>query len=214
MDNYLYIVNINILDNDNIYNKAYQSISKDRKEKVDKLKFIKDKKLSILAEIILKKALSELKLDNNVEYTYNKYKKPYLKSNVFFNISHSGEYVICALSDDEIGCDIEYIRDIDLKIAKKYFNNDEYDAIINSDNKLDLFYRYWTLKESFMKSLGLGFNLELDSFKIDIKAKANVIQNINSNHYYLKEVNIDDYKCSVCLANNRELKIKYINKIL
>lgn len=213
MDNYLYIANIKLLENNDVYNKAYQLISKDRKEKVDKLKFINDKKLSILAEIILKKALKELNLNNNIEYIYNEYKKPYLKNNVFFNISHSGEYVICVLSDNEVGCDIEYIRDIDLKIAKKYFNNDEYQSIINSNNKLDTFYRYWTLKESYIKLLGLGLNLELDSFKIDISNKLNFTQNINNNLYYLKEVDIDGYKSSICLLNDKDLKINNVKNL-
>ena len=211
MDNYLYIANINLLDDKNTYDKAYQSLSNQRREKVDKLKFVNDKKLSILSEILLKKALIELNVDSNIELTYNKYQKPYLKNNdIYFNISHSGEYVICAISKDEVGCDIEYIKNIDMKIANKFFNENEYNTILNSNNQLDTFYRIWTLKESFMKNLGLGFNIELNSFEIVLSNNPTVKQNINNNKYYFKEIEINNYKCSVCLLNDNDVIVKNI----
>lgn len=212
MDNYLYIASINLLDDKNTYDKAYQSLSNQRREKVDKFKFVNDKKLSILSEILLKKALIELNVDSDIELTYNKYQKPYLKNNdIYFNISHSGEYVICAISKDEVGCDIEYIKDIDMKIANKFFNENEYKTILNSNNQLDTFYRIWTLKESFMKNLGLGFNIELNSFEIVLSNNPTVKQNINNNNkYYFKEIEINNYKCSVCLLNDNDVIVKNI----
>ena len=212
MDNYLYIASIDLLENNDTYNKAYQIISKQRRDKVDKLKFINDKKLSILSEVLLKKALTDLNIDINFELTYNKYQKPYLYNNdIYFNISHSVEYAICAISKDEVGCDIEYIKDIDMRIANKFFTNNEYNTIINSNNHLDTFYRIWTLKESFMKNLGLGFNLELNDFEIELSNNPIVIQKINNNKYYFKEIEINDYKCSVCLLNNNDVVVRKIS---
>lgn len=211
MDNYLYIANINLLDDKNTYDKAYQSLSNQRREKVDKLKFINDKKLSILSEILLKNALVELNVDSDIGLTYNKYQKPYLKNNdIYFNISHSGEYVICAISKDEVGCDIEYIKDIDMKIANKFFYENEYKTILNSNKQLETFYRIWTLKESFMKNLGLGFNIELNSFEIVLSNNPVVIQKINNNKYYFKEIDIKNYKCSICLLNDNDVIVKEV----
>lgn len=212
MDNYLFIASINLLEDKDTYDKAYQSLSKQRRDKVDKLKFINDKKLSILSEIVLKKALTDLKIKSDIELTYNQYQKPYLKNNeIYFNISHSGEYVICAISNDEVGCDIELIKDIDMKIANKFFNDNEYKAIINSNSQLDTFYRIWTLKESFMKNLGLGFNIELNSFEITLASNPMVNQNMNSNRYYFKEIDINNYKCSICLLNDNDVIVKNIS---
>ena len=137
-------------------------------ENVDKFKFLKDKKLSILSEVLLKIAFDTLNINSSFNYKYNKQGKPYLEDigNIKFNISHSGEYVICLVSNDEVGCDIEEIKDINLNIANKFFYNTEYTNIFNSSNKIDTFYRYWTLKESFIKSVGLGLSLDLNSFEI------------------------------------------------
>ena len=70
----------------------------------------------------------------------------------------------------EVGADVEYIDpEIDLNIAKNYFYNSEYENIMKSPNKADEFFKYWVLKESYMKYTGLGMNLQLDSFEILIE---------------------------------------------
>ena len=52
--------------------------------------------------------------------------------------------VLCAISDMEVGADIEYIDSaIDLNIAKHYFYNREYENIMNAKNSPDEFFKYW-----------------------------------------------------------------------
>ena len=216
INNYLYISKINILDNEEDYNKAYNSLSSFRKNKVDKYKFINDKKLAIIAELLLKIGLKDLGIYDDVEYEFNKYNKPYLKNidNLFFNYSHSKDFVICLLSSDEVGCDIEYIRDIDINSMSKFFNDSERTFINKSNNKLDSFYRFWTLKESFMKAVGYGFNIDLKDFEIIFNDNnVDIKESINNNKYYFKEINIDNYKCSLCLLNDKDLIIKHIDHL-
>ncbi|WP_288266751.1 4'-phosphopantetheinyl transferase superfamily protein [uncultured Methanobrevibacter sp.] len=150
--------------------KAYSSVSKDRQDKIDFYRFEKDKKLSAGAYLLLKKLLSEENITNPLFKT-EKYGKAYISNfeNVYFNLSHSGKMVLCAISDREVGVDIEYSDPkIDLNIAKLYFYNGEYESIMNSQNPADEFFKYWVLKESYMKYTGLGMNLKLDSFEIKI----------------------------------------------
>ena len=104
--------------------------------------------------------------------------------------------VLCAISDKEVGVDIEYIDpEIDLNIAKHYFYNSEYENIMNCENSSDEFFKYWVLKESYMKYTGLGMNLKLDSFEIitnkDIRLK-NDNKNLKFNVFDIK-----DYKIAV-----------------
>ena len=78
----------------------------------------------------------------------------------------------------EVGVDVEITDpEIDLNIARNYFYNSEYENIMKSDNPSEEFFKYWVLKESYMKYTGLGFNLSLDSFEIilddEIKLKNN-----------------------------------------
>ena len=88
---------------------------------------------------------------------------------------------MCAISDREVGVDVEYVDpEIDLDIAKHYFYNSEYETIMNSNNPSDEFFKFWVLKEGYMKYTGLGMNLELDSFEIIFKDRIR-LKNDNEN---------------------------------
>ena len=142
----------------------------------------------------MKKLLSEENITNPLFKT-EKHGKAYISNheNIHFNLSHSGKVVLCAISDREVGIDIEYIDpEIDLNIAKHYFYNSEYENIMKAENRFEEFFKFWVLKESYMKYTGLGMNLELDSFEIviddEIKLK-NDNENLKFNLF-----DIENYK--------------------
>lgn len=175
--------------------KAYSLVSKDRQDKIDFYRFDKDKKLSAGAYLLLKKLLAEENITNPTFRT-GKYGKTYLsnREDIYFNMSHSGKMVLCAVSDMEVGVDIEYIDSgIDLNIAKNYFYNSEYEGIMNSKNPPEEFFRYWVLKESYMKYTGLGMNLELDAFEIIIEDEIRLKddnENLKFNLFKIKDYEI------------------------
>jgi 4'-phosphopantetheinyl transferase len=177
--------------------KAYNSVSKDRQDKIDFYRFKKDKKLSAGAYLLLKKLLSEENITNPLFKT-EKYGKAYISNfeNVYFNLSHSGKMVLCAISDREVGVDIEYSDpEIDLNIAKLYFYNGEYESIMNSQNPADEFFKYWVLKESYMKYTGLGMNLKLDSFEIKIGDEIKLKNDDEGLKFNL--FNVENYKIGI-----------------
>ena len=177
--------------------KAYNLVSKNRQEKIDFYRFDKDKKLSCGAYLLLKKLLAEKNITNPIFKT-EKYGKVYISNheNIHFNLSHSGKIVLCAISDMEVGADVEYIdREIDLNIAKHYFYNREYENIMNAKNRPEEFFKYWVLKESYMKYTGLGMNLKLNSFEIIIEDKIR-LKNDNSNLKF-SLFDIEDYKIGI-----------------
>lgn len=177
--------------------KAYNSVSKDRQDKIDFYRFEKDKKLSAGAYLLLKKLLSEENITNPLFKT-EKYGKAYISNfeNVYFNLSHSGKMVLCAISDREVGVDIEYSDpEIDLNIAKLYFYNGEYESIMNSQNPADEFFKYWVLKESYMKYTGLGMNLKLDSFEIKIGDEIKLKNDDEGLKFNL--FNVENYKIGI-----------------
>ena len=172
---------------------AYNSVSKNRQKKIDFYRFDKDKKLSAGAYLLLKKLLIDEKITKPLFKT-GKYGKAYISNyeNIYFNLSHSGKMVLCAISDMEVGADIEYIDSkIDLNIAKHYFYNSEYENIMNSKNHAYEFFKYWVLKESYMKYTGLGMNLNLDSFEIIINNEIK-LKNDNKNLIF-NLFNIENY---------------------
>lgn len=171
--------------------KSYHLVSKNRQKKIDFYRFEKDKKLSCGAYLLLKKLLSEENIIDPIFKT-EKYGKAYISNyeNIRFNLSHSGEIVLCAISDMEVGVDVENIdSQIDLNIAKHYFFNSEYENIMKAENRPEKFFKYWVLKESYMKYTGLGMNLDLDSFEIiiddEIRLK-NDLENLKFNLFDIK----------------------------
>jgi len=103
---------------------------------------------------------------NDCQLTYTENEKPYLKnSSVYFNISHSGDYVVLATSHREIGVDIEKINTYSNKVAVRCFTQQEYEWMLHEGDN-EAFFRLWTAKESVMKASGLGFSLPPESFSV------------------------------------------------
>ena len=109
-------------------------------------------------------------------WEYVRRQSPQIMSNdVVYNLSHSGHYVMCAYSDKadaKVGCDLEMVGRQRLSVAKRFFCEAEYQHILNTrseEEQLRLFYRYWVLKESFMKATREGMALGTDTFEIGWK---------------------------------------------
>lgn len=107
--------------------------------------------------------------------SYNNSGKPTLP-NLFFNISHSSTYVVCAFSEEiEMGIDIEVIREMEIANFKSWFTAKEWAIILNSSNSSVSLLNYWTAKESVLKVVGTDL------------AKAAEIEVINKDKAVYKE---------------------------
>lgn len=99
------------------------------------------------------------------------YGKPYLIDypNCHFNISHSGDFLLIAISQlGAVGIDIEqiksYSRDFSALVAKCFATSEQHYWHNLADNeKVAEFYRFWTRKEAFVKAVGRGLAMGLQS---------------------------------------------------
>ena len=94
-------------------------------------------------------------------YRYGKNGKPYLTDSSFqFNLSHSGDFVFCGVSEQEIGVDIQKIQgDHELCLAKRFFADPECQALEACENeelRRRMFFRMWVRKEAYGKLTGAG----------------------------------------------------------
>ena len=188
------------------FNRIYETMPAWRKEKINSYRFKKDKDLSLIAGVLLKEACIDFGIegmDENIVLGENG-KPAFRDSNIKFSISHSGDKVMCAMSEKNIGCDVEKKEKIKEKIADRFFADKENEYIHLSDDKDDAFFRIWTLKESFMKCTGLGMKLPLNEFEIEISGdEIKVNQNICDKTFIFKEYDFDDgYKYSLCIEEN------------
>ena len=158
----VYITNIEPLGDEGLYQSLYELMPAYRREKIDRLKCVLDKHRSLAVGALLMYALAKSDISLSTPIKVEENGKPYLEGNpVYFNLSHSGNMVMCAISDMRVGCDIELMKkQPNLRVAKRFFAKEEYESIKeNSD-----FYRLWTLKESYVKLNGEGIKGIADSF--------------------------------------------------
>lgn len=89
---------------------------------------------------------------------YGPFGKPYLRDypNIHFNISHSGQYVACAVADRPVGIDVQVIGTYRPEVAVRVCSRDELAGIEVSDNPASEFTKLWTRKEAYLKMLGCG----------------------------------------------------------
>lgn len=212
----VYSAEVLCLNDEDVFKSACEKVNPQRRLKIDRLKFKKDKLLSLGAGLLLKKAFRDFGIDyENAVFSENEYGKPYIKnSDIQFSLSHCGTYAMCAVSDTAVGCDIEYVTDFDIRIAEKFFCKTEYERLALISDKAerqDLFFRYWTLKESFVKALGRGLSIPLDSFRIEFNERPFV----KDTKFYFKEFNLNDgYKRCVCSEYEKIGDIKEIDLML
>ena len=110
---------------------------------------------------------------------------------------------MCIMSENPVGCDVEQISMPDIKIAKRFFSEPEIAKIVSyagEKEQADCFFRFWTLKESFIKCVGQGLSVPLNEFTILLDREvAGIMQSIDDGFYSLGECNLDGgYKYAWC----------------
>ena len=92
------------------------------------------------------------------EFARSAYGKPYLPRHpeVHLSISHSGNYVVCGVSDRPIGVDIQRIVRYDPDVAERVCSAEELKRLKSSPDKASEFTRLWAQKEAVLKQRGTG----------------------------------------------------------
>lgn len=105
------------------------------------------------------------------EFAYEKEGKPYLVRypKLHFNLSHSGDYVCCAVGSTPVGIDIQKITKVKEGLARRFFTDKDNRnlASCSKEDREKLFFRMWSIKESYMKLTGRGMAKGLNTFEID-----------------------------------------------
>ena len=127
---------------------------------------VRTKHMSEMGGRLLEYAVSRLYRIGIPELTRGRenHGKPYFINHpeIRFNISHTGNLVMCAVSDFEIGIDVQEKEQINTdRIAKKIMSPGEYEKYLAGSERRDFFYRVWVMKESYVKWTGDGITREL-----------------------------------------------------
>ncbi len=174
----------------------FDMMSDERKETVRKLKIPQKQKAKIVADNLCRNAISDFCgiANDKIEFGISKNGKPYAKSlDIHFNISHSGDMVVCAVSDKEIGIDIEKIREINPRASEKFACKKEIEYINSHKNG---FFEIWTLKEAYFKCISTGLGADIKNVSFTINDKEIICS--ETNFELLFHEIAEGYICSTC----------------
>ncbi len=192
------------------FEKILNCLPCDRVMKIKKFRKYEDSLRTLTAEVLIRTiACTRLKKDNeSIKFETGKHGKPYIpnQDDFHFNLSHSGDWVVCAVSHRPVGIDVEKIKEVDFAIANRFFSAQEARDLFlkEGEERKDYFFNLWTLKESYIKADGRGLSLPLNSFSFKIeKSKILFTTDNDLKDCFFKIYDIDnEYKVSVCSLEN------------
>lgn len=154
-------------------------------------------------------------------FTCNEFGKPALKhSPIHFNVSHSGEWVVCGFDTNEIGVDIEKHHTVNWTIARRFYSIAENARLAQcqSDDLRDkAFFDIGVSKESYIKAIGIGLRCPLASFSCipgtDVRHVAFCSDDDSLPAKNFRLLKIDPgYSCAVCFGDPAtEIETKVYN---
>ena len=192
---------------ENVYKNLLKFLSLQRREKCLSFRMKSDRLRCLYSALFLNYVLKKRMTEKPI-FVYGKYGKPYIKhGGVWVNISHSGKYRALSFGDEESGIDIEKKEVSDINILKSCFTDLQWKNITESSLVHDEFYKNWTLKESFVKFLGEGLTMDINSFEYE---NNNIFyKNMTYAYRYFDEINGYSMCCS-CKSGNFGKDIKYV----
>ena len=170
----------------------------------------KEKAMNYKNEIDQIRSLASSYLINslsNEPLLFNDMGKPFFENGPSFNVSHSGQYIVMAVSNKDIGVDIEENKEKDMSSLIRIFNEAEAKMIKEHAD----FYYLWCAKESLIKCIGSSIN----RIKEIPALPFNGVKVFNGKHYYVKTFIEDKHIISITRLGDEpfDVKIEKINQL-
>jgi len=156
----------------------FDNLAADEQARAERFYFKRDREHFVVARGVLRAILGGYlnRTPKSLSFCYGPHGKPALAGEyggdaIRFNVSHSHAVALYAVTRGrEVGIDVEHIR-FNLpvaEIAEQFFSRREAAMLRSLPTELQhqAFFRCWTLKEAYIKALGVGFSLPLDQFDL------------------------------------------------
>lgn len=143
--------------------------------------------------------------------------KPCFKTHteIHFNISHTDGLVVCAFSDEPVGIDVETIHEFKDSLPRRVLTEKEQEILFQYKDHVEKyreqFFRFWTLKESYLKWDGSGFYKEPQTFSFEPDPNRESVWKLSSdeNMHFCQEILDEKYVLAICSA--KESEYSFIN---
>ncbi|KOX75794.1 L-aminoadipate-semialdehyde dehydrogenase-phosphopantetheinyl transferase [Melipona quadrifasciata] len=208
---------------------AISCVQLEEKERLSRFVFRKDVRASLVGRLMMRKFVNEYGHIpySSILFARDTNNKPILKnisSNLSFNVSHQGNYTVLAgeMKSMNLGVDVmklEYTGGKQLpeffRIMNRNFSPSEWEEIkifLNEFDQISMFCRHWALKESYVKAIGRGITIDLESLSFKTSSKlvensittdtALYINNVKQNWLFEETLLNSQYCVAVALQEN------------
>jgi 4'-phosphopantetheinyl transferase len=147
-------------------------LNDEERTRADRFRFAKHVRRFTVARAFLRTTLGDAlgRPAESIELEVGEHGKPFLPHDeLHFNLSHSHELAVIAMTDMPVGADVEHVRPMPdaMRMAERFFAPEEVDALRDCEDRDHAFFRIWTAKEAYLKALGAGIVvLPLSSFAV------------------------------------------------
>jgi 4'-phosphopantetheinyl transferase len=191
---------------DDMYHSLLAVVSECKREKILRMRKRMDRERTLIGDILVRYCvLKALNIPAECQqFGITGHGKPYLLNHPEFhyNLSHSGRYVVIAVSSAPVGIDVEQISSLNLDIAQMCFSALEHSDLLSKPKELQInyFFDLWTIKESYLKLYGVGLSRPLKSFRVECHhTEIDMFRISGDPNCRVKQYEVDPgYKLSVC----------------
>lgn len=169
------------------------------REKNRRYRFWQDQHRHLFGVTLLLHALKQLGYSKDIlkNLKYNQYGRPNLPVDVDFNISHSGDHVLVAISESlQVGVDVEEIHPVLYKEFTQVMSEAQLKFIEVHPNPTKCFYNYWTVKESIIKAIGTGLSDDVKAIRVYKDCAT-----FKGNVWYLNTLDLGQEVCATLATN-------------
>lgn len=142
--------------------------------------------------------------------------KPFIRGGPGFNLAHTKDIALIAVSRTSIGVDLERIdrpiRHMDRLLSR--FCEKERETVRQARDARQAFLALWTRKEAFVKCTGGGIRTGLDSFQVDLTQNDNWLLSVNGSsqtarEFYGCDLQVDQHVAAVVVRSCRPPEVRY-----
>ena len=162
-------------------------LNEEESARAGRFHFLEDQRSFICAHALTRCALADISgiAARDFDFRIERFGKPELETQpargrLRFNLSHSRGLVCCAITQErDVGIDVERgARDLDLEcLARQVLTEEELAVLaqLKGHVRRDAFLSIWTVKEAYIKAVGAGLSIPLNSFSVRLDPLSLVI---------------------------------------
>ena len=195
----------------------WAAASERRRERANRFVFEADQRRCLAAGELLAHVLARHGVTRReIELAENTHGKPYLihRPDLHFNVSHSGDWVVCAVGPEELGVDVERCNPDAINVARR-FAPEEFAYIHGGacpEERTERFTEVWTLKESYVKFLGRGLAVALDAYSVSAEGqRSRLLRGVDGRTPFLRQIpHGEGYSIAYCGGDGSDLAVELV----